>query len=365
MPNHTFLNRPTGIFWITVIFVSGVLGFWVGQHWLEPSPWHIEADDVEWEDGTWRSSIPLHQVIRELPEDDEAALRHFRTTAGLHFARVYVEDILAIGSIDSAGTARELKRFAQHESIAPTLHAVDSTSGEPTKLETAEAFIERAFRRFHHHFPSVEIPQLIWMHSGFNSAVWPDDEVLAVGLEWFLGSEHAIVQSMAPSAFPGYLRDRMSEERMNPEAIRGWLLVHFSQRWYQPETCADALLFWGKVNFVLDQILPDTPDALWMDWNESEWEWAKSHERAIWVELSQQNVLFDTNPMEFMRWFNEGPFTRAAAIPQESPDRLGSFMGWRMVVDYMTEHPETSLSELMSMTDPMPFLKTYRPQSLP
>ena len=157
----------------------------------------------------------------------------------------------------------------------------------------------------------------------------------------------------------------MSGERMNPEAIRGWLLVHFSEHWYQPATCADALLFWGKVNFVLDQILPDTPDALWMDWNESEWEWAKSHERAIWVELSQQDVLFETNPMEFMRWFNEGPFTRAAAIPQESPDRLGSFMGWRMVFDYMMEHPETSLSELMSMTDPMPFLKTYRPQSSP
>jgi hypothetical protein len=99
-----------------------------------------------------------------------------------------------------------------------------------------------------------------------------------------------------------------------------------------------------------------------MDWSTESWQWATDNERQVWLELQPQSELFETNRMEFGRWFNEGPFTRAASIPQESPDRLGAWIGWQMVQDFMADHPEMLLSELIALTDPVPVLKSYRPE---
>jgi hypothetical protein len=65
--------------------------------------------------------------------------------------------------------------------------------------------------------------------------------------------------------------------------------------------------------------------------------------------------------MKFNRWFQEAPFTRVGDIPQESPDRLGIWMGWNIVEDFMAQHPELAFEELMTEEDPLILLKSYRP----
>ena len=37
----------------------------------------------------------------------------------------------------------------------------------------------------------------MWMNTGFNYAVYPTDEHLGVGLEWYLGADHPIVSTLA------------------------------------------------------------------------------------------------------------------------------------------------------------------------
>ena len=65
--------------------------------------------------------------------------------------------------------------------------------------------------------------------------------------------------------------------------------------------------------------------------------------------------------MEFGRWYDEGPFTRVGWIPQEGPDRLGAWMGLQMVQDFMDDHPDWTMEDLMNSRDPMPIIKSYRP----
>ena len=43
---------------------------------------------------------------------------------------------------------------------------------------------------------------------------------------------------------------------------------------------------------------------------------------------------------------NEGPFT--PGLPQKGPDRLGQFLGWRMVRKYM-EVKDITVEELMNV----------------
>ena len=83
--------------------------------------------------------------------------------------------------------------------------------------------------------------------------------------------------------------------------------------------------------------------------------------RAVWLERQPQSILFERDFGRYNRWFVEGPFTRGADIPQDSPDRLGAWMGYRIVADYMADHPELSLRDLLETKDVTPVLKAYRP----
>lgn len=278
------------------------------------------------------------------------------------FATVYTETIMRLGPVQEASTDTALRNFALHPDIIDVFQAIDSTCGSAPVLTHHERVIRNAFKRLQYHFPDIATPQLIWMNSGFNFAVYPTPSHLGVGMEWFLGSAHPLVQNLAPELFPQFMREKMHPERMSATAMRGWLLVRFSDPWYASKNCSEELLYWGKVLFIMQQIMPKTHPALCMDWSITEWNWAVEHEQSIWLELQPQEQLFESNSLAFGRWFQEGPFTRAAGIPQESPDRLGVWIGWRIVEDYMNDHPETSLQELMQMTEPLPFLKAYRPE---
>jgi hypothetical protein len=46
---------------------------------------------------------------------------------------------------------------------------------------------------------------------------------------------------------------------------------------------------------------------------------------------------------------NDAPFT--ATISQESPGRLGTWVGWQIIKSYMDENTDVSLQQLMKTTD--------------
>jgi hypothetical protein len=154
----------------------------------------------------------------------------------------------------------------------------------------------------------------------------------------------------------------MHPDLMAGDTFRGWLLVYFSDKYYKGETCIDDILYWGKILWLMKKCLPELHDHLLMDWTPDKLHWAEANENKIWLELQPSKVLFETNRTIYKRWLSDGPFTKAGSIPQESPDRLGIWMGWRIVEDYMDRNPETTIEELFNEQDHIPFLKSYRPE---
>lgn len=273
------------------------------------------------------------------------------------FWRIWCEDILLLGEAQDSMSVAMIPQFMQ--AMKPMLEAIDSTSGEEQFLSQTEANMALAMRRLKVMLPELELPRVVWMPTGFNFGVYPAESLLAVGLEWFIGDQHPLLQTLPPSKFPAYRIQRMRPEWMASDALRGWLAVELQSTIGEERRTADMLLFWGKILHVLSRAMPEASPAQLMNWSEEQWQWAMRHERSIWQELQPQDVMFSNSPREVMRWFQEGPFTRAGAIPQESPDRLGMFIGWRMVESHLT--PETTTQELMLDTNPLPYLQSYRP----
>ena len=120
-----------------------------------------------------------------------------------------------------------------------------------------------------------------------------------------------------------------------------------------------VMIFYGKIQYLTDAMLHQKSDALKMNYSEEEWEWMENNEKQVWTYLAENNLLFENNLRMITQWVNDGPFT--TGLPQESPSRAGIFMGWKLVKQYMSKHPETSLDELLELKDYNRILSAYKP----
>jgi hypothetical protein len=302
--------------------------------------------------------IDLHQIVRQVPADTVQAIAWFQQAAGT-FAQDYTLAVLPLGASDSSSTYAEMHRFIENPQIVEYFGAIDSISAPFAK--EVEPVLREAWGRFSATFPKDTLPKVVWMNSAFNFSIFPTKSHVGVGLDWYLGADHPIVDRLAPEVFPNYQKQRMDPEFLVTDILRGWMLMYFADAYYAPKTCADEALYRGKIYFMLHRIHPDAASRLWWDWTEEQWAWAEEHEREVWQEFSNAKELLSERRTDYLRWFNEGPFTRAGRIPQESPDQLGTYIAWRAVEDYMAAHPETTLPELLALRDPVPVFKAYRP----
>ena len=62
-----------------------------------------------------------------------------------------------------------------------------------------------------------------------------------------------------------------------------------------------------------------------------------------------------------MKYTSDGPFT--SAFSKESAPRIGYWMGWQIIKQYMKNNPDVTLEQLMNETDAEKILKMakYKP----
>lgn len=284
--------------------------------------------------------------------------------------RALLTEILQLGPwppADSAGSAALdslWHGFTTFEGTRMAISGIDSALARPGHLEASREQLLDAFGRFAQHFPETPLPNLDFAYTGFNYSAYPTPELLLIGCEFFLGADHPAVRGLPPQIYPRYMQERMVPNHLPGDALRGWLLVHFQGDHYPRQgRLADELLYWGKVLFTARCLAPDIAPWDLLDFTPEEWAWIQTHEMQVWIELRQEEFLYTSKRQDIQRWVADAPFTKAGAVPQDSPDRLGWYMGMRWVEDFMRRHPEMTLPQLMQQRDVLPFLQSYRPGS--
>ena len=300
------------------------------------------------------------EVLHDLPKGQNRAkaLAHM-TEAHPEFWPTWCEDILQLGDARDSVTVDVLRQFLTE--MRPMLEAIDSTSGQENVLRRETEALLDGLKRHQVLFPQDPVPDVVWMPSGFNFALYPTPTCLAVGLDWFMGPTQPLLQELPPSQFPQYRLNRMKPEWMASDAMKGWLLVTHQHRIPPGTRTADLMLFWGQILHLTSLCMPDATPSQLLNWTSEEWAWAEANERAIWAQVQPQERMFNDNPREVMRWFQEGPFTRVGDIPQESPDKLGAYLGWKMVQAHTAARGDLPVDGWFMAQDPQPFLRTYRP----
>jgi len=275
------------------------------------------------------------------------------------FFCLYLERVVNAGPCDSSSTAKLLQGFVSHPDFQDLKSEIEKNYPQQ-RLDSLHDKILEAVLRVQTVIPNMKLPELIWMNSGFNAGAYSHDNYLAVGLDFYLGSNNRITKSVP---FPKYQKEDMTREQLVPSTIKNlayyYLLKGDTLR--GEKDMLSEMIFHGKAHYLAWLAFDEIHDSTLMAWTTEQHTWTQAHQLNVWKEIARQEVLFSKNRTEVQKWFEYGPFTNAENVPQESAPQLGVFMGLQMVKSYMENHPEISVIQLLKEDNAQKILQAYKP----
>lgn len=271
------------------------------------------------------------------------------------FMPLWVEDILGIPSTDTAYLEQQLPQF-----LNDTLYGFKETNKREKEMfadvKNLEEALSQAFARILYLYPETEIPTLYLFISGFQTPVYFSEDLIGIGGDMYLGSDYEYYNRVVYD----YQKQTMRKECIPVDVISAFLfrtLPYTSTK----SRLLDQMMYRGKVMYLTAQIFNNLPGYEVMGWTKEQWDWCVKHERDIWHLVMDKRDLFKTESLVLTSYLNDGPFT--AEISQDSPGRLGIWIGWRIAESYMENHPEVTIRELMAEPDAQKILEEsfYKP----
>ena len=271
------------------------------------------------------------------------------------FMPLWVEDILGIPAADTAYLETALPQF-----LNDTLYGFKNTNAREQQIFAditgLEKSLSKAFSRIQWLYPDADIPSLYFFVSGFQTPVYFNDGLIGIGADMYLGSDYEYYNRVVYE----YQKQTMRPECIPVDVVSAYLFRTL------PYTSAksrllDQMMYRGKVMYLTAQIFDDLPPYEVMGWTKEQWDWCVRNERPIWHLVMDNRDLFKTESLVLTGYLNDGPFT--SEVSQDSPGRLGIWLGWRIAESYMEHNETVTLQDLMAEGDAQKILEEsyYKP----
>ncbi len=317
-----------------------------------PDVSHIEAD------------TPIRRFEQSLFQLDTAQMEkslESLTAAYPELAPIYLYQLLGADQPQVApdGPGPYLKGFLSHE---PLQALYDTIQLRYADFSPYKASFDEAFRYFQHYFPEEPLPTVTTLVSEFAIAAFVYGENdLAVSLDYFLGPTYPY-QQLNPNdpAFSSYLARTFTPEHLVSKTVQA--LINGLAAPPREQRLLDLMLMNGRKLYVLDQLLPYTPDSIKLEITGAQTEWLSANELEMWAYLLKEDLIYDTDWQRIRKLVDYSP--HSPGMPPEAPGRTANWLGWQIVKAYMKRHPETTLPELLGMTDAQALLDAsrYKPE---
>ena len=330
----------------TILFILAVL-LCACQGGREYFPKYLEAVEVE----VVRFDSALLSVRPDCAEVDIKQLYKDYE----EFMPVYIEGVLGLNAEDTAEVSRLYANF-----LTDTTMGFAQTNEEVRKqfadINNIQSELNQGFTRMHYLYPELDIPRIYLLVSGFNASVFAYDDIIAIGADMYLGADYEYYNQVVYN----YQKASMDKKFLAGDVLNYYISqnIPYTSKYNR---LLEHMLFRGKQMYLLEQLLPNSP--LWevIGYTKEQWDWCVKWEKEIWNRIMDKRDLFKTETMVITSYLNDGPFT--SEISQESPGRLGIWVGWRIIDSYMRHNEEVTLQELMKDGDAQKILEKsyYRP----
>lgn len=231
----------------------------------------------------------------------------------------------------------------------------DSVKIEFPDVLELERELTLAFQHIQYEFPQFKVPKVYTFVSGFTSDLMVTEELIVIGLDYFLPATHTFQPDLAR-----YMADRYERAYLVPMIVTA-ISARFDKSSSQDKSMLAEMIFYGKAYHFTKAILPCTPDQFIIGYSPKEIADSFANEELIWSHFIENELLYDTNPFEIRKYIGEAPFTDA--ISTNAPGRLGRWLGWNIVDDYRA-NAVVDLPTLMATQDAETIFRGsgYRPR---
>lgn len=225
------------------------------------------------------------------------------------------------------------------------------------KKETKE--IKQLFQYLKYHFPAFKTPRVIAATSDvdYRNKVIVTDTLAILELDTYLGEKHFFYKGLQ-----AYIVANMKPEQLVVDLANAYAkkMVLNKKRHH----LLDEMIYFGKLLYIKDNIIPFKSDAEKMGYTENQLEWATVNQEQMWQYFIDRELLFSTDSKLPNRFINNAPFSKfyLAEIDNSSPGKVGQFIGWQIVRAYM-ENNKVSLTTLLNTPTETVFNKAkYKPR---
>ena len=261
----------------------------------------------------------------------------------------------------------QMDLYASPDSLASELLAIHQDSSMRVLFDSVEvAFndfsdvekdLENAFKAIKYYFPQFEVPKVYTFVSGFNSDLIVTDDLIVIGLDYFLPASHIFQPEL-----PRYMAERYDRPYIVPMIVMA-ISARFNETNPQDNRLLAEMIYYGKSYHFTKAIMPCTSDQYIIGYTPEAISETFDNEEFIWSHFVENELLYETNPFEIRKYVGEAPFTDA--ISTKAPGRLGRWLGWNIVDDYQFNQ-DVPLDVLMAEPDAEKIFREsgYRPRKV-
>jgi len=303
-----------------------------------------------------RVEVKIHRFDKELLSIDTTKMK-----AGVdrlyarypEFLPVFTATILDTAATDTPAVRNLFRQFLADKAFKAVNKKALNTFKDVTDIEKQ---VSDAYTYIHFYFPEVKLPEIYFFVSGFNRAVMINNKFIGVGTDFYLGSNYPGYKDFNYQ----YMLKNMRRECVATDLVSTTLFRMFVMN-SSEYRLLDNMLFRGKIMYLLSVFMPNEKPEDIMGYTPEQWKWSKTNEKQIWGYMIDQKHLFSTDVQLIRKYMNDAPFT--APVSQDSPGRLGTWLGWQIVESYMNKNPNATLTDLMKINNYQKMLEAsgYRP----
>lgn len=250
---------------------------------------------------------------------------------------------LKIGNVNDSAFYESIVDYRLDPTIQKMNTDMDAVFSDKKKIEEK---ITNGFRHLRYHLPDCLLPEhIVYINSLFQSGVFCTEKEIGIGMQQYLGKDNEVVRQLNPQYYFDWMKEGFDRRYLERDVLTGWIETHLVDE--TKGALAEHIVRWGKVLYLAEAAFPDDDESIILRYTDAELKWAQDNEFAFWDYLVKESLLFKIDDQTTQNMIGDGPFT--PGIPEEgSPDRLGQYLGWRMVHSYMDQY-DISVKELIAL----------------
>lgn len=256
--------------------------------------------------------------------------------------KLLIEDVLAIGQVSDDYILHKLRAYYSDTTL---LRLITDVEARYPDLDDVEKRLTKGFRGLQKEIPGIHVPTVYAQISALNESVVLSDSVLGISLDKYMGEDYSLYKRF----YYDYQRRTMRPDRIVPDCFTFYLMSQYPFPMRDGCTLIDAMLHYGKINYVVQHILdyPSPEDAL--GYTKEEKKWCRENRKAVWTFIERNDHLNATDPMVARQYIKPAP--SKLFFGDKAPSLVGIWLGAEIVASYMKHHKKTDIRQLLEMTD--------------